>query len=34
MFQRATALGRGLALVTANRRELDRVPGLVVEDLP
>jgi predicted nucleic acid-binding protein len=28
----ATALGRGLALVTANRREFDRVPGLVVED--
>lgn len=27
----ATALSRGLALVTANRREFDRVPGLVVE---
>jgi tRNA(fMet)-specific endonuclease VapC len=28
----ATALSRGLTLVTANRRELERVPGLVVED--
>lgn len=28
----ATALSRGLALVTANRREFERVPGLVVEE--
>lgn len=28
----ATALSRGLTLVTANRREFDRVPGLVVEE--
>ncbi len=27
----ATALARGLALITANVREFDRVPGLVVE---
>jgi predicted nucleic acid-binding protein len=28
----ATALSRGLAIVTTNRREFERVPGLVVED--
>lgn len=28
----ATALSRGLAIVTANRREFERVPGLIVED--
>ncbi len=28
----ATAVGRGLALATANVREFRRVPGLVVED--
>jgi predicted nucleic acid-binding protein len=28
----ATAVSRGLALVTLNRREFDRIPGLVVED--
>ena len=28
----ATALRHGLTLATANRREFDRVPGLVVED--
>ena len=27
----ATALSRGLTLVTANRRELERVPGLALE---
>ncbi|MDE0029882.1 MAG: PIN domain-containing protein [Deltaproteobacteria bacterium] len=27
----ATALARGLAVATANVREFDRVPGLVVE---
>jgi tRNA(fMet)-specific endonuclease VapC len=27
----ATAVSRGLILATANRREFDRVPGLVVE---
>jgi len=28
----ATCVGRGLTLVTGNVRELERVPGLVVED--
>ena len=28
----ATSLSRGLTLVKANRRELERVPGLIVED--
>lgn len=28
----ATAIARGLTLATANRREFERVPGLVVED--
>lgn len=28
----AVALSRGLTLVTANLREFERVPGLVVED--
>ena len=28
----AAALTHGLTLVTGNRREFDRVPGLIVED--